>query len=94
MSYAKGRRFEWKVRDYLKARGYVVIRAAASKPVDLVALRPGEILLVECKYNSPLTKARKRELLELARASGAKVVIASKRKNEKKIHLTPLTETL
>jgi len=94
MSYAKGRRFEWKVRDYLRKKGFTVIRAAASKPIDLVALRPGEVLLVECKYNSPLTKARKRELLELAKATGAKVVIASKKKNERKIHLTPLTETL
>jgi Holliday junction resolvase len=37
-----GRRFEWKVRDALRADGYTVIRSAGSKgAVDLVAFKDG-----------------------------------------------------
>jgi Holliday junction resolvase len=50
MSYRKGRRLEYVVRDMFRRRGWFVVRAAASKPVDLVCLKGGEIVLVECKY--------------------------------------------
>jgi Holliday junction resolvase len=50
MSYRKGRRLEYVVRDMFRRRGWFVVRAAASKPVDLVCLKGGDIVLVECKY--------------------------------------------
>ena len=50
MSYRKGRRLEHVVRDMFRRRGWLVVRAAASKPVDLVCLKGGETVLVECKY--------------------------------------------
>jgi len=79
--YAKGRRFEYRVRDAFIRKGYVVIRAAQSKPIDLVCLKDGRILLVECKTErSPLSKGRKVELLKLARASGALLILAYRRK--------------
>lgn len=86
-----GRAFEWKVRDFLIASGYWVIRAAGSKgAVDLVALR--------CKTPSPgmWTKARMplfvqakahrfglpekewNALVELARACGAVPILAER----------------
>jgi Holliday junction resolvase len=80
-SYAKGRRLEYLVRDLFHEKGYVVIRAARSKPIDLVCMRNGKTLLVECKTNrSNLTKGRKKELLRLAEASGASLILAFKNK--------------
>ena len=80
-SYAKGRRLEYLVRDLFHEKGYVVIRAARSKPIDLVCMRNGKIILVECKTNrSNLTKDRKKELLRLAEASGASPILAFKNK--------------
>jgi Holliday junction resolvase len=50
VSYRKGRRLEYVVRDVFRKRGWFVVRAAASKPVDLVCLKGGDIVLVECEY--------------------------------------------
>jgi len=36
----KGRRAEWELRDILEARGCYVIRSAASKNIDLIAVEP------------------------------------------------------
>lgn len=47
--YAKGARFERRVRSYLEDLGFFVIRAASSKPIDLVCVRDGRALIVECK---------------------------------------------
>jgi Holliday junction resolvase len=80
-SYAKGRRLEYLVRDLFDEKGYVVVRAARSKPIDLVCMKNGKILLVECKTKrSNLTKDRKKELLRLAERAGASLLLAYKNK--------------
>lgn len=81
----KGRRFEYRVRDLFKRKGYLVVRAAQSKPIDLICLKNGKTILVECKTDkTKLTRGRKLELLGLARVSGASLILAyrSKRKIE------------
>ena len=90
MSYAKGRRFEWSVKDLLEARGWIVVRAARSKPVDLVAMKDGRILLIECKYDSSISKDGRRLLLELAERAGAKPILAKKRRYERGLRLIDL----
>jgi len=83
--YVKGRRFEYRVRDFFKKNGFVVIRAAQSKPIDLVCLRHGEAIFVECKTEkSGLGARRRQELLSLAEAAGA-VPLLSVRKKRKLI---------
>jgi hypothetical protein len=55
--YAQGTRFEHKVRDDLAANGYEVIRAAGSKgssKVDLIGLKPGQLLFIQCKRTGAL----------------------------------------
>ena len=48
-NYERGRSFEYRVRDDLISRGYVVMRSAGSRsPADLIAGKPGKILLVQC----------------------------------------------
>ena len=88
--YERGRRFEWVVRAYFQSLGFVVIRAAASKPVDLVALRSGEAFLIECKYNASITKREKKQMLELAEKAGATPLLAIKRKGERGFRLIDL----
>ncbi len=57
------------------------MRAAQSKPIDLVCLRNGRSVLVECKAGgSFLSKERKKELLDLAKQAGAVVVLAKRKR--------------
>jgi Holliday junction resolvase len=77
MSYRKGRRLEYVVRDMFRRRGWFVVRAAASKPVDLVCLKSGEIALVECKYGVKGVRwAELAPLLDAAERTNAKPILA------------------
>jgi len=50
-SYVKGRRFEHYIKDKLEAKGWIVTRSAGSKgPFDLLAVKNGKILLIQCKW--------------------------------------------
>jgi Holliday junction resolvase len=77
VSYRSGRRLEYVVRDMFRRRGWFVVRAAASKPVDLVCLRGGEVVLVECKYGvKGIRWDELAPLLEAAERANAKPVLA------------------
>lgn len=81
-NYQRGRRFEWRVRDILKAeRGAIlVVRAASSKGIaDLVALyEGGNVDLVQCKASGRISRAERRELIEVATIVHAVPLIAYK----------------
>ena len=88
-NYEVGRRLEYRIRDLFRRNGYFVVRAAQSKPIDLVCLRNGRSVLVECKAGrSFLGRERKRELLELAKQAGASIVLARRRRRA--VELTDL----
>jgi Holliday junction resolvase len=88
-NYQIGRRLEYRIRDLFRRNGYFVVRAAQSKPIDLVCLRNGRSVLVECKAGgSFLGKKRKRELLDLAKQAGSAVVLA--RRKRRRVELTDL----
>lgn len=88
-NYETGRRLEYRIRDLFRRNGYFVVRAAQSKPIDLVCLRSGHSVLVECKAgNSFLSQERKKELLDLAKQAGAAVVLA--RRKRRRVELTDL----
>ena len=81
-NYDRGRRFEWAVRDHLTAEGYDVIRSAGSKSkVDLVALKPGQTLLVQCKRNGKCPPGERVALLRLASYSTTSVPIVAELKD-------------
>jgi len=85
-NYEKGRRFEYRVRDLFKEHGFVVIRAAQSKPIDLVCLKNGKSILVECKTNKrSLGKNGKSGLLDMAKTSKAVPILAYKEKRKIKL---------
>lgn len=67
--YRTGREFEWRVRDDLAANGYEVVRAAGSKggtKADLLAFKPGQLLLVQCKRRGVLPPIEWNRLVEVA----------------------------
>jgi len=47
--YKKGRKFEHKVRKLLEQHSFKVFRCAASKPLDLIAVKNGLVYFIECK---------------------------------------------
>lgn len=70
--YQRGRRLEYDAGAELEVNGYIVIRAPGSKgPADLVALKLGQTLLVQCKTNGYMTPDERTELFSVARLVGA-----------------------
>lgn len=76
--YQIGRAFEYRCRDALRAKGWVVFRSPRSKsPADLAALRAGKILLIQCKTRrDSLTQKERVELIEMAHAAGGRAILA------------------
>lgn len=78
--YATGTRFEHKTRDDLAANGYEVVRAAGSKgstKADLIAMKPGQLLFVQCKRSGALPPAEWDRLVEVAGWVGALPILAA-----------------
>jgi len=80
VSYRKGRKFEYRVRNYLIDMGeYFVLRSPRSGgPADLVAVKMGSLLFVQCKLWGCITKKDKAELITLSNNVGAVPVLAYK----------------
>ena len=73
--YYKGRRFEYKVKQRLEKKGYLVFRLAGSKPFDLIALKKGEVVFVECKTHKRIPTSTLNKLREMAVRVGARAKI-------------------
>jgi len=76
-NYEKGRDFEYKVKRILEGLGYVVVRCAGSKPVDLVAMKPGVVVFVECKKGGRIDIAQKVYGSGLAKKAGARYIVVT-----------------
>lgn len=64
-TYIKGRVFEYKVRDFFKNLGFYVIRSAKSgSDFDLVAIREGNVYLIQCKACNKLPSEKMRLLAQ------------------------------
>lgn len=78
-NYARGSDFERRTKAQLEGFGYAVIRSAGShSPADLVAMRHGEIVGVQCKRNGRLYPEEWNKFLDWCEAAGATPVLASK----------------
>lgn len=76
-AYSGGRTFEWKCRDHLRDEGYEVIRSAGSKTkLDLIAMKPGQLLFVQAKRTGVCGPTEWDRLVELAAWVGAIPVLA------------------
>lgn len=77
--YRLGRAVEYRVRDVLKEAGYFAMRSPASKtPIDVVAIKPGQVLLIQCKRSGALPPGEWNELYDLALSCGAIPVMAER----------------
>lgn len=75
--YRIGRAFEYRVRDHLKGFGFFVTRSPQSKsPVDLTAIRKGQVVLVQCKRGGSIGVVEWNELFDLATSIGAVPILA------------------
>lgn len=74
-----GTRFERRCLDLLREAGYWAFRSPASKsPIDIIAVRPGRVLFVQCKVNGRLDPAPWNELFELSQRYGARPVLVER----------------
>lgn len=82
-NYSKGRNLEYSVKRRLESLGYTVFRCAGSRPVDLIAIKEGEILLVECKtgLNPYLSTKQSNHILEISKRVNGTLVLAVRRRH-------------
>jgi len=65
--YERGAEFERRVAKRLTVDGYACFRSAGSHgKADIVAIKPGQILLIQCKRDGEISRAEWNGLLELA----------------------------
>jgi len=70
--YRFGRAFEYRVRDALRGFGYFVLRSPQSKsPLDLIAIKRGVVLFVQCKRHGVLNPGEWNQIFDLAQSVGA-----------------------
>lgn len=76
--YRRGRQLEYRVRDSMEKLGFFVLRSPASKsPVDLVAIKRGLLLLIQCKRAGSLPPQEWNALFELAQSIGGLPLMAA-----------------
>jgi Holliday junction resolvase-like predicted endonuclease len=93
--YRQGVMFEYEVRNWLEEKGWLVIRSAGSKsPIDLVAVRQNQTLLVQCKKGTKPPRAERKtlSLLEGKTGKNIQVLIAYKRKFARNIEWYTMRE--
>jgi Holliday junction resolvase len=65
--YIRGRRFDYRVQRFFRKLGWFVVRQPHSAFPDLVALRRGAVLLIECRMTGTISRKERRALVTLAR---------------------------
>jgi len=76
--YRRGRQFEYAVRDRLRKVGFFAQRSPASKtPIDILAIRPGEVWMVQCKRHGALGGAEWNALYDVSKSAGAIPILAA-----------------
>jgi Holliday junction resolvase len=77
--YRAGRDLEYAVMHHLEDNGYVIMcRASGSHgPADVIMVKQGELLFIQCKTNGKDSPAKRARLSQLARWAGAIPLVAS-----------------
>ena len=77
--YRMGYNFECRVRDWLRDHGWVVFRTGGSRwPVDLVAMKADQTVLIQCRASGRLSPREREELGFLGALLLVRVVMASR----------------
>ena len=76
--YRSGRKVEYAVRNDLIARKYpIVMRATLSRgPADVIAIKPGVVLLIQCKRGLSMGVGEWNRLFDLAKSINATPIMA------------------
>ena len=75
--YRRGADFERTVKHLLEDHGYDCIRSAGSRsPVDVIAFKPGQVVMVQAKLDGRCSPAERAELLRVVGIIHAVPVIA------------------
>ncbi len=76
--YRVGRSFEYRVRDAFRKIGYFVLRSPRSgSPVDLIAVKKGSLLFIQCKKGSILPRTEWNDLYKLSLSVDSIPILAS-----------------
>jgi hypothetical protein len=86
-NYARGRAFEYRVRDIFIGLDYLVLRSAGSHtPIDLIAIDVHrKVLFIQCQRGRWFAKAKLAELRKVANRVHATAVIACRSKQRGKV---------
>jgi len=79
--FARGRRFEYRTREFLRKSGWFVVRQPRSAFPDLIALRNGQILLVECKMGGRISRNERRNIVKIRKAVNGTALMAFRKGN-------------
>lgn len=78
-NYQRGRAFEYRVRDDMERRGYVSVRAPASKtPADVYCIGLDSKVFVQCKTDGRLSTAEWNRFYDYCLSVDAVPVMAAK----------------
>nr|MDO8098513.1 hypothetical protein [Candidatus Njordarchaeota archaeon] len=76
--YKRGYAFERRVRSHLEEDGWYVVRQGKSAFPDLICLKKGAILFIECKVDGYLNPRDRERLVAVSSKVGAEPVVASR----------------
>ena len=82
--YARGRDFEYYVRDRFAKAGYLALRSPASKsPADLYCMARGRLVFVQCKLHGVIPPDEWNGFLDYCESVGAEPVVAMRGKGDR-----------
>lgn len=91
--YARGRDFEYAVRDDMKRHGYLALRSPASKsPVDVYCIKVGELIFIQCKLHGALYKSEWNEFFTFCDSVNATPVMARRPDSGRGVEYFELTD--
>jgi Holliday junction resolvase len=75
--FKRGLNFENHVKKYLEKKSWVVVKNTKSALPDLLAVKKGKILLVECKISNNISRSEKARLINYSKKAGGIPLLAT-----------------
>ena len=88
LAYRRGANFERRVRDYFAKQGCAVFRSAGShSPADLIVLKAGEVILVQCQLDKYFAPNKRQALIILGEELDCQVCLAWREKRKLRLEV-------
>lgn len=79
-NYKKGRAFEYRIKKKFEKQGYIVLRTSGSHGfADLIAVRKGEVIFIQCKDRKLHPSDIKDLPLDIQGVSNVRILLVGKR---------------